>query len=331
MSVDPLSTATIGTTHVSVTRLGLGTGPLGGWPDPVSEEDGIETIRAAWDEGLRYFDTAPLYGYGQSETWLGRVLSTRSRNEFTLSTKVGRLLREPIAREEPIFQGTGSSVRPVWDFSYDGVIRSLDESLERLHLDRVDIVLIHDPDEHLDEALEGAYLALDGLRAAGVVGAIGAGMNRTTPLTYLIRRADFDCILVAGRYTLLDQSAIDDLLPLAASKRVSIVAGGVYNSGLLVDPRPGARYNYAPATPELVSRAEAIQTICQKYGIPLRAAAIQFPLAHPAVAAVVTGSRTPAEIRENARLMAIPIPSALWEELRDRGVVANGVPVPVSP
>ena len=325
--MDPLETTTLGTTDVAVTRLGLGTAPLGGWPEAVSEQDGLRTIESAWEEGLRYYDTAPFYGYGQSETWIGRVLRAQPREDFVVSTKVGRLLRETGAEDPPLYK-TAASLRPVWDFTAEGVRRSLEESLERTGLDRVDIALIHDPDDHLEEALDGAYVALDGLRTEGVVRAIGAGMNHLEPLVYLAERADFDCVLVAGRYTLLEQPALDHLLPLAIEKRFSIISGGVYNSGLLVDPRPGATYDYAPASTELIEHAARLQRVCQRFDVPLMAAAIQFPLAHPAVATVVVGARTPDEIRENVRLMRLPIPPELWHELRSAELLRDDAPAP---
>jgi len=320
----------IGTTRVRVTRLGLGTGPLGGWPAPVSEDDALRTIDAAWQEGIRYFDTAPLYGYGRSEAWLGRALRTVPRAEYVISTKVGRLLREPAVELRAFFQGTGTSLRPIWDFSYAGARRSLEESLERMQLERIDVALIHDPDDHLDEALDGAYVALAELRTAGALGAIGAGMNRTRALTYLIERAELDCVLIAGRYTLLEQGALAELLPIAARRGTSVIVGGVYNSGILADPRPGATYNYAPAPAPLIERALRLKATCERHAVPLRAAALQFPLAHPAVAAVVVGARDPEEVRENAALMRVRIPPALWQALRGEGLLDAASPVPVA-
>lgn len=328
--MDPVAKATLGTTNVRVTRLGLGTAPLGGWPEPVTESDGLATLAAAWDLGLRYFDTAPFYGYGQSETWIGRVLRERPRDEFSVGTKVGRLLRPADDPGDTFYLGTGRSERPIWDFSADGVRRSLEESLGRTGLDRFDIVLIHDPDDHLDEALDGAYPALHDLRSQGVIGAIGAGMNFADPLVYLAERADLDCVLVAGRYTLLEQPAWERLLPLAEQKRFSVIAGGVFNSGLLTRPEPGATYDYAPADAERIKRAADLKAVCDEFEVPLMAAAIQFPLAHPAVATVAIGARSASEIRENARLLATPLPPGLWDRLRERGLLAADVPVPTA-
>ena len=327
--VIPSAAATLGSTKAVVTRLGLGTGPMGGWPEPVSMDDAKAAISAAWRAGVRYFDTAPLYGYGQSETWLGRALAMRPRSEFTISTKVGRLLRAPgTAPQSDFFQGTGRSARPVFDFSYDGVMRSVEESLGRLNLDHVEVLLIHDADNHLTEAIEGAYRALDGLRSAGVVAAIGAGINGTKPLAHLIDRVDLDCVMLAGRYTLLDQSAIEELLPLALRRGVSVLAAGVYNSGILARPIDGATYNYVAAEPQMLDRARRLSAIADAHGVPLAAAALQFPFGHQAVASVVVGARSARRVSENARLLQLSIPVGFWDELRQDGLIAMGVPTP---
>ncbi len=256
-----------------------------------------------------------MYGYGLAEQRLGTVLRTKPRSEFVLSTKVGRLLRKD-APPEPgqAFKGT-PPLNPVFDFSYDGVMRSVEESLSRLGLDRVDILLIHDPDLHFDQALSGAYRALDRLRSNRTIRAVGAGMNQAEMLVRFAREADFDCFLLAGRYTLLDQVGLTELLPLCLERGISIIAGGVFNSGILANPRPGARYNYNPAPPELVHRAEQMKAICDRHGVSLKAAAIQFPLRHPAVASVVVGCRSAAELEENVRAFGESIPEDLWPQL----------------
>lgn len=326
--MDPIATTTLGGTDVEVTRLGLGTSPLGGWPTAVDPGTGRATIEAAWSAGLRYFDTAPFYGYGQSELWLGEVLAGHDRDSYVLSTKVGRRLepRRPTDRP-PMFQGA-RPYEAVFDFSYDGTRRSLDDSLERLGIGRIDVALVHDPDDHLDDALDGALAALADLRREGVVRAIGAGMNWSDPLTYLIERADLDCVLVAGRYTLLDHSALDELLPVATARGVSVVAGGVLNSGILADPNPGATYFYAPAQPEVVARARELQHVCADFGVPLLAAAVQFPLAHPRVAAEVIGARSPGELDHNIEALQTTVPPELWAALVDRGLLRAEVPLP---
>jgi D-threo-aldose 1-dehydrogenase len=281
-------------------------------------------VEAAYERGLRLFDTAPLYGSGLSEQRLGAVLRTKPRDEFVLSTKVGRLLRANGPAEPTMFEGT-PPLRPVFDFSYDGVLRSLDESLARLGLDRVDIALIHDPDDHYEQALEGAYPALERLRGEGVVGAIGVGMNQTELLVRFARDGDFDCFLLAGRYTLLDTSGLDELLPLAAERGISIVAGGVFNSGVLAS---GETYDYAPAPTEVLERAARLREVCTRWGVPLEAAAIQFPLGHPAVTCVVVGCRSAAEVEEDVRLFQLDIPAGLWQELKAAGLLMAEVRVP---
>jgi len=328
--MDPLTTTRIGRTDVEVTRLGLGTSPLGGWPEAVAPKTGIATIEAAWSSGLRYFDTAPFYGYGQSELWLGEVLRARERSSYVVSTKVGRVL-EPRRRADPppMFQGA-RPFEAVFDFSHAGTRRSLTESLERLGIGRIDIALVHDPDDHLDDALDGAFAALAELRGEGVVGAVGAGMNWSAPLTHLVERADLDCVMLAGRYTLLDQTSLDDLLPAASAGGVSVIAGGVFNSGILAEPRPGATYDYAPASTEVLARATELQRLSEGFGVPLTAVALQFTLAHPVIAAVVTGARSPAEMQQNVDALRIPVPQELWETLVQRGLLRPDAPLPAT-
>jgi D-threo-aldose 1-dehydrogenase len=322
---------------VTVTRLGLGTAPLGGLFSPVREDDAAATVAAAWDRGLRLFDTAPLYGYGTAERRLGRALRGRPRHEFAVATKVGRLLREPAAGRswepdttqefdgEPFYKGTGTAV-PVFDFSHDGALRALEESLSRLALDRVDIVHVHDADDHVEQAINGAYPALLKLRDQGVIGAVGLGIDRCEPAVEILRAVDLDCVLIAGRWTLLDQSAATALLPLAEARGVAIIAAGVFNSGVLADPSvPTATFDYVPASPAIVARAQAMAAVCAGHGVPLKAAALQFPYRHPAVATVVTGARTAAELAENVALAELPIPERLWADLAmECGAVAPG-------
>ena len=243
------------------------------------------------------------------------VLRTKPRDEFVLATKVGRLLR-PDAPPEPgqAFHGV-PAVNPVFDFSYDGVMRSLEESLERFGLDRVDVLHIHDPDEHHDEALAGAYRALDRLRSEGTIRAVGAGMNQAEMPARFAREADFDCFLLAGRYTLLDRSGARELLPLCAERGIAIIAGGVFNSGILANPEPGGKFDYRTAPPDIVARAQRLAATCARHGVELKAAAIQFPLRHAAVASVLTGCRSVAEVEENVRMFDAPVPDDLWREL----------------
>ena len=281
----------------------------------VSDDEAHRVVEAAWNAGIRFFDTAPLYGHGLAERRLGAVLRTKPRDEFVLATKVGRLLRAGALPEAGQSYVDVPPVNPVFDFSYDGVMRSVEESLERLGLDRIDVLHIHDPDAHFEEALGGAYRALDRLRAEGSIGAVGAGMNQWEMPAQFARAADFDCFLLAGRYTLLDRSGARELLPLCLERGIAIIAGGVFNSGILANPRPGGTFNYQAAPPDVVARAQELAAICERRGVELKAAAIQFPLRHPAVASVLTGCRSVAEIDENVSLFETPIPEELWKEL----------------
>jgi D-threo-aldose 1-dehydrogenase len=332
--IDPAAPVPLGRTPLAVSRVGLGTAALGGLYAAVDEDTALTTIRQAWSSGLRFFDTAPLYGHGLSERRVGVALADAPRDELVLSTKVGRLLRAGAPPDESQLSGgfdrwpAAPPVNPMFDFSYDGVMRSVTESLERLGLDRVDVLHVHDPDEHLDEALSGAYRALDRLREEGVIGAVGAGMNQAEPLVRFAREADFDCFLLAGRYTLLDQTALRELLPLCFERGIAVIAGGVFNSGLLADPRPGATYDYAPAPPELVERAQRLRDACDRFGVPLKAAAIQFPLAHGAVTSLLVGARSPAELAEDLELLRTPIPDEVWETLRRERLLDEEAPTP---
>ncbi len=281
----------------------------------MADDEAHRVVEAAWQAGIRFFDTAPLYGHGLAEQRLGAVLRAKPREEFVLATKVGRLLRGDAPPEPGQSYKGVPPVNPIYDFSYDGVMRSVEESLARLGLDRVDVLHIHDPDEHFEDALAGAYRALDRLRAEGTIKAVGAGMNQAEMLVRFAREADFDCFLLAGRYTLLDRIGAAELLPLCVEKSIAIIAGGVFNSGILANPSPGATFNYRQAAPELVQRALRMQQICTRHGVELKAAAIQFPLRHPAVASVLTGCRSVREVEENVRMFQTPVPSALWDEL----------------
>jgi D-threo-aldose 1-dehydrogenase len=291
----------------------LGTAPIGGLFSEVDEDVALATIDAAWNGGIRFFDTAPLYGHGLAEERLGKALAGRPRDEYIVATKVGRVLK-PGDDPGTIFHGI-PPLRPVFDFSADGALRSLEDSLKRMGLDRVDILHVHDPDEHEHEALSGAFPALRRLRDEGVIGAVGAGMNQSAMLSRFVEQADVDCVLEAGRWSLLDRTAEADLLPAAAGRQVAVIAGGVFNSGLLADPKPGAPFDYAPAPQTLVDQALRLRTVCERHGLPLRAAALQFPQRHPAIRSVVVGARTPQEIEENIALSTLELPEELWTEL----------------
>ncbi|WP_049569657.1 aldo/keto reductase [Streptomyces sp. SBT349] len=324
----------LGSSGVTTTVLSLGGAPLAGLGAEVTEDQAHATVEAAWAEGIRGFDTAPHYGIGHSERRLGRVLATKPRGEFTLSTKVGRLL---VPNDDVAAAGTDAAEgfpavpathRRQWDFSADGVRRSLEDSLTALGLDRVDIALIHDPDHHERQAFTEAYPALERLRAEGTVSAIGAGMNQSAMLARFVRDTDVDVVLLAGRYTLLEQGGLADLLPAAAERGTGVIIGGVFNSGLLADPRPNASYNYAPVREDVLARALRLKEVSERHGVPLRAAALRFPLGHPAVAGVLVGARSAAEVHDAAAMARHPVPAALWEELRAEGLLPADVPVP---
>ena len=305
----------LGRSEVRVSRIGLGTAPLSGLYAPVGEREAAAALATAWDAGIRYFDTAPHYGAGLAERRLGAFLSGRDRTAATVSTKVGRLLVPGVpAPADQDFHGVPDMIR-LRDYSAAGVYRSLAESLERTGLDAFDVVLIHDPDDHWEQAVTGAYPALARLRAEGAVRAIGAGMNQTAMLARFVTETDLDCVLVAGRYSLLDRGAARDLLPLCAERGVGVLVGGVFNSGILADPRPGARFDYATAPEEIVHRARELAARCAAYGVPLAAAALRFPLRHPAVTAVVVGARSAEEVADNAAHLNLTIPDTLWHDL----------------
>jgi D-threo-aldose 1-dehydrogenase len=323
-------TVDLGRGGLRVSALALGTAPLGNLFAPVAEEDAAATVASALAAGLTYVDTAPHYGLGLAERRLGRLLAGLPRDRFVVSTKVGRLVR-PLAPGEtadPEGFADAPPAKRVWDFSGDGVRRSLEESLERLGLDRVDIVLVHDPDDHEREATEQALPALIELRDQGVVTAVGAGMNQAEMLTRFVRDLDIDVVLVAGRYSLLDQRALAELLPTCAARGAAVVVGGVFNSGLLADPRPGATFDYAPAPAELVDRAARLAQVCARHGTPLRAAALAFPFGHPAVTSVLVGARSAAEVTDAVACFERPVPEALWAELVATGLLPSDVPTP---
>jgi D-threo-aldose 1-dehydrogenase len=326
--MDPASRARLGDTDLLVTRLGLGLAPIGGLYTAVSDEQAHATIDRAWQHGVRLFDTAPLYGYGRSEQRAGAALRDRPRAEYVLSTKVGRLLRTAGKAGQDIWADPPAGVTPEWDFSYDGVLRSVAASRQRLGLDRLDLLHLHDPEAFYADAVSGGYRALDELREAGAIGAVSVGTNRVDRLADFATDGRFDCFLIAGRYTLLDQSAAAAALPMCAARGIGVLAAGVFNSGLLADPRPGATFDYAPAAGELVDRAVALRQVCDRYGVPLRAAAIQFPLAHPAVTAVVVGARTPSEVDEAVAGLSRQIPADLWADLRAERLLPPDVPTP---
>ena len=343
MPFEPTERVALGRTGLEVTRLGFGSAPIGGLFSAVSDEAAIATVDRAWDLGIRTFDVAPLYGYGAAERRLGAALAGRPRADFVVSTKVGRLVRredeigradevdpQAIDGREDAFYVRSEPVRMVFDFSADGVRRSIDDSLGRLGLDRIDIALIHDPDDHWEAAIGQAYPALARLREEGVIRAVGAGMNQSAMLARFAREGDFDVFLLAGRYTLLDQEALVELLPLCQERGVAILMAGVMNSGVLADPKPGSHFNYVQADPAIVERARRLAAICEHHDVPLRAAAVQFPLAHPTATSVIAGVRRIEHLDEYPAFLRLPIPDDLWAELRAEALLDPAAPVPSS-
>ncbi|MET4388665.1 D-threo-aldose 1-dehydrogenase [Bradyrhizobium sp. F1.4.3] len=314
---------------LDVTSIGLGSAPLGGLFTPVSDADAEATIERAWSLGVRFYDTAPLYGFGLAERRLGSFLRQKPRDSYVISTKVGRLLRAPdgTAAEDDHYKGAPRE-RPVFDFSHDGVMRSVEESLIRLGLDRVDVLLVHDPDDHYDDAVAGAFRALQRLRADGTIKAIGAGMNQSEMLVRFAEAVPVDCFLLAGRYTLLDQGALDALFPVCRDRGIGILLGGIYNSGILANPHVGAKFNYQDADPVLIARARELDELCRKHGTELRAAAFQFCMAHPVVTVAVMGARNAAEVADNIAMSEMAVPPAFWQELRARKLIEARAPLP---
>ena len=324
----PLDTKEIGSTGLRITRLGIGGAPIGSLFRTVSEDDALATVRRGLELGLNYIDTVPLYGHGISEMRLGRALQDIPRDSFFLSTKVGRVLK-PVETQptSPHFESL-PNMEPIFDYSRDGILRSLEDSLQRLNLDRVDIAYIHDADDHWEQAIGNAYPTLADLRSQGVVKAIGVGMNQWQMEARFAREGDFDCFLLAGRYTLLDQSSLTNLMPVCLEENVSLVLGGPYNSGILAsDLGPQATYNYETAPGDIIERAHKIKAVCDRYAVPLKAAALQFGLLHPVVAATIPGPRSVAEVEENFRMAGHPIPADLWTELKHNGLIDPLAPV----
>ena len=289
----------IGSTNIYVTELGMGGAPLG----KVNQQNANTALIESFSQGIRYFDTAPLYGAGTSEKFFGQFLSTLTREDFILSTKVGRLIRQ-----------TGDEIQITFDYKRDDILRSIEESLKRLDMDSIDIVLIHDSDDHYEIALNEAFPALEKLRSEGVIKAIGAGMNQCEMLVDFAKNADFDCFLIAGRYTLLDHSALDELMPICVERDISLILGGPYNSGILAsDLKSDTTYFYDPAPRSVIEKAKKIKDVCDTFEIPLKAAAIQFGLMHPSVASTIPGPRNPDEVQDNINMLKVNIPSELWK------------------
>lgn len=355
--MDVTQTRRVGKTDLHLPILGLGCNPLGGLYEPVPPAQVKDIVERAFARGVTFFDVAPVYGYGNAEKNVGAALQGRSRNGFTLTTKVGRLLLDPAAPETPtdredvmviwegeqLYKGT-DPVRPYFDFTADGVRRSLEDSLRRTGIDRFDAIHIHDPDLYPNDALDGAFRALSDMKAEGTIGAIGCGMNQWEMLVDFASRAAFDCFLLAGRYSLLDQSATGGLMQACLDNDISLIIGGVYNSGILSHPDPGSigqvdaggsaiaswtknvTFNYVPAPRDIIERAAAIKRVCDAHDVGLKATAIQFPLHHPAVASVLMGPRTAEHVDSNVAAFEEDIPDALWHDLKSEGYLPEDVP-----
>ncbi|MGK5499222.1 aldo/keto reductase [Streptomyces sp. URMC 125] len=325
-----MRTGRLGRSTVEVTELGFGGGPLGGLFEPLDDDTAAGALEAAWQSGIRYFDTSPHYGIGHSERRIGDFLGRRPRNGFTLSTKVGRLLvpQDPAGRTDEAFM-VPATHRRVWDFSRDGILRSVEDSLARMGVDCFDVLFLHDAEGRFEDALRHGYPALAELRAQGVVGAVGAGMHHTGMLTRFVRETDADVVMLSGRYTLLEHSALDDLLPACAERGVPVLAASVFNSGLLAAPRPadGAFYDYGPAPSELLRRAHRIADVCEAHGVTLPQAAMAFPLLHPVVAGIVVGMRSAEEVRADVAAFEADVPAGLWSDLRGEGLLDERAPV----
>jgi len=331
----------IGNGGLTFTELGFGTAPLGNLYRAITEDEANATLEAAWASGIRYFDTAPQYGLGQSETRLNRFLKSKKRSDYIISTKVGRLLKVTSPDKR---LGIGKwfdvpSRTEVFDYSYDGIWRSVEFSFERLGLDHVDILFAHDLDlfthksaevmhGYRDTFITGGYKALLEMREQGLIKAFGAGINEWETCQWLLERGDFDMFLLAGRYTLLEQLSLDSFLPMAQARGVGIVNGGAYNSGILATgPRPGAFYNYDPAPQAILEKVAAIQKVCQTYNVRLVDAAFQFALRHPAVVSVIPGGQSQMEAESNLKAAQTDIPPELWADLKAAGLLRQDAPV----
>ncbi|MFZ5783352.1 MAG: aldo/keto reductase [Pseudomonadota bacterium] len=333
----------VGRTTLEVTELGLGGAPMGGFRATIPDAEAMALTEAAWAAGVRYYDTSPFYGYGRSELRMGAALREKPRGDFVLSTKVGRVMHpmKPGEKKPADFRENGlPGFAPVFDYTYDGVMRSLEHSHLRLGLAKIDIALIHDVDfwtikdraildERFKTVMESGYRALDELRRAGIISAIGVGINEADTSLRFIQAGDFDCMLLAGRYTLLEQGALDAFLPECVKRQVSVILGGPYNSGILTGGvKPGATHDYAPAPASLVEKAQKIEAVCRRHGVELGAAALQFPLYHPAVCSVIPGALAATEVKQNVARLSATIPVELWSELKREQLLDANAPTP---
>lgn len=333
----------VGKTKLEVTELGLGGAPMGGFRANISDAEAVALTDAGYEAGIRYFDTSPFYGYGRSELRMGAALRQKPRDSYVLSTKIGRILHPMKPGEKPPadFRENGlAGFAPEYDYTYDGVMRSLEHSHFRLGISRIDIVLVHDVDfwtikdrgildQRFKTVMDSGFRALDELRKAGVIGAIGVGINESDTSLRFIQAGDFDCMLLAGRYTLLEQGALDAFLPECVKRGVSVILGGPYNSGILTGGvKPGATHDYVAAPAALIDKAQKIEAVCRRHGVELGAAAMQFPLFHPALCAVIPGALSIAEVKQNVGRMSVKIPTDLWSELKREKLLDPNAPTP---
>ena len=340
MQPPTLEVTTLARTTAMVTRVGLGCSPIGDLYTSMSEDAAQAVLSTAWDAGIRYFDTAPFYGHGKSEHRLGHFLRQQPRDQFTISTKVGRVLRAAPGEVESAEWSQPLPFELRFDYTYDGVMRSFEDSLQRLGLARVDVLLIHDLDfgyfkterrvnAHLSDLATGGWRALEELRAAQVIKGVGAGINERAMIPRLLDVTDVDLFLVAGDYTLLDTGILDVEFPLCASRDVGVVVGAAFASGILATgPVPGARYRYAEPPAEIIEKTERIAEVCGRHGTPLAAAALQFPLAHPLVSAIIPGAGTVQQVTQNVELLEKRIDPGLWGELKAEGLLPAAAPTP---
>ena len=339
----PLPRRRVGKTNLEVTELGLGGAPMGGFRATITDAEAIKLTDDGYDAGIRYFDTSPYYGYGRSELRMGAALRAKPRDSYVLSTKIGRIfhVRKPGETLPKDFRDTGlPGFVPEFDYSYDGVMRSLEHSHLRMGIDRIDIALVHDVDfwttkdravldRRFKTVMDSGFRALDELRKAGVIGAIGVGINESDTSLRFIKAGDFDCMLLAGRYTLLEQGALEAFLPECVKRSVSVILGGPYNSGILTgNVKAGATHDYATAPANLIDKAQKIEAVCKRHGVPLGAAAMQFPLFHPAFCAVIPGALSTTEVKQNVGHMSVKIPTELWSELKREKLLDPSAPTP---
>ena len=336
----------IGKLDLEITEIGMGTAPLGGWPEAVHEKDASDTLETAWEQGIRYFDTAPLYGSGMAEIRVGNFLENKNRDDFIISTKVGRLIvNTDDSKASQKFLGSPKNKDSKFDFSYDGAMQSFEDSLERLKLDRIDILHLHDPDNHPDhfqEAKDGAIKAMIKLKEDGLVTALGCGLNQNEMLVEFAKMGCFDCFLLAGRYTLLDQTSLDELMPICEKNNISLILGGVFNSGILINPSPQSYFDYTKLDSDWfenlekslvrkpkpfesadywLRKANKIKSVCDDFDTTLKKAAIQFPYFNNIVSSCVLGMNTPKQVKENTSDYNQKLPSEFWKFLYDNELV----------